>query len=227
MSGPAPKHPSTRARRNNPKAGFTALPAAGREGDAPDWPLPSDARLTALRDLAQDKIASLTAELEAAEDGRTKGRLRRQIAHQEQSSAILSLQIEQQTDLELEMWRGLWATPQATLWETSTAFARTLAQFVRWNVKGEQGDLDAAKEARLQRKDFGLTPMDLLRARAEITRVEEGEDRTNRRRNGGRQPDEPDEGQPEAPGTAKGGAKGRRPAGKKGDDPRGGLFAVS
>lgn len=213
MPGPAPKHPSARNRRNNPKQGFTSLPAGGRQGEAPAWPLPSDARLTALRDLAQDKIASLTAEIEAAEDGRTKGRLRRQLAHQEQSAAILSLQIEQQTDLELEMWAGLWATPQATLWETSTAFARTLAQFVRWNVKGEQGDLDAAKEARLQRKDFGLTPMDLLRARAEITKVEEGEDRTNRRRNGGQQP------------PASGDGKGKGP--KKGDDPRGGLFAVS
>lgn len=206
MSGPAPKHPSTRARRNNPKSGFTSLPAVGRQGDAPAWPLPSDARLTALRDLAQDKVASLSSEIESAEDGRTKGRLRRQLAQAEQSAAILSLQIEQQTDLEMEMWRGLWATPQATLWETSTAFARTLAQFVRWNVKGEQGDLDAAKEARLQRKDFGLTPMDLLRARAEIEKVEEAEDRGTRRRTS-QQP--------------------KKPASKKGDDPRGGLFAVS
>jgi hypothetical protein len=206
MPGPAPKHPSARARRNNPKQGFTSLPAKGRTAAAPKWPLPADAKTTALRDLAQDKIASLTAELEDAEDGRTKGRLRRQLATAEQSAAILSLQIEQQADLELELWNGLWATPQATLWETSTAFARTLAQFVRWNVKGEQGDLDAAKEARLQRKDFGLTPMDLLKARAEIERVEEAEDLGNRRRTTPRKP------------VAKKGGK---------DDPRGGLFAVS
>lgn len=222
MPGPPPKHPSARARGNRGKAGFTSLPAGGREGAAPAWPLPSDARLTALRDLAQDKIASLTAEIESAEDGRTKGRLRRQLAHQEQSAAILGLQIEQQTDLELEMWAGLWSTPQATLWETSTAFARTLAQFVRWNVKGEQGDLDAAKEARLQRKDFGLTPMDLLKARAEITRVEEGEERTSRRRNGGQPPavDEP-------AADAKSGKAAKGNKGKGDDDPRGGLYAVS
>ncbi|WP_460627476.1 hypothetical protein [Intrasporangium mesophilum] len=92
------------------------------------------------------------------------------------------MQIEQQTDLELELCVGLWATPQAALWETSTAFTRTLAQFVRWNAKGEQADLKAATEARLQRKDFGLTPIDLLRARAEIEKVDEVEDCGARRR---------------------------------------------
>ena len=208
MSGPAPKHPSTRARRNNPKAGFTSLPAKGRSGKVPVWPLPPDVKATAMLDVAMDKITSLTAELESTEDGRTKGRLRRQLAQAEQATAILKLQIEQQTDLELELWKGLWATPQATLWETSTAFERMLAQFVRWNVKGEQGDLDAAKEARLQRKDFGLTPMDLLKARAEIERVGEAEEKGQRRRTA----------------AAK---KAAEP--KKGDegDPRSGLYAVS
>ena len=207
MSGPAPKHPSARARRNNPKAGFTSLPAKGRTGKAPAWPLPPDVKATATLDLAMDKITSLTAELESAEDGRTKGRLRRQLAQAEQTAAILKLQIEQQADLEMDLWKGLWATPQATLWETSTAFERMLAQFVRWNVKGEQGDLDAAREARLQRKDFGLTPMDLLKARAEIERVGEAEDKGQRRR-----------------ATA-----AKKAETKKGDegDPRSGLYAVS
>jgi hypothetical protein len=207
MSGPAPKHPSARARRNNPKAGFTSLPAKGRAGKAPKWPLPADVKATATLELAMDRVTSLTAEIEKAEDGRTKGRLRRTLAQQEQQVAILRLQIEQQSDLELALWAGLWATPQATLWETSTAFERMLAQFVRWNVKGEQGDLDAAKEARLQRKDFGLTPMDLLRARAEIERVGEAEEKGQRRRTAAAKKAEP----------KKGGE----------DDPRSGLYVVS
>ena len=38
MSGPPPKDPKLRRRRNKP-AGFTVLPAEGRQGDAPPWPL--------------------------------------------------------------------------------------------------------------------------------------------------------------------------------------------
>jgi hypothetical protein len=204
MPGPRPKHPSTRARRNHPTAGFTALPSGGRKGKTPAWPLPQDAKTVALLELAQDRVASLTAELEQAEDGRTKGRLRRHLAQSEQSTAILSLQAEQQGDLEAELWGMLWATPQATLWEVSPAFARTLAQFVRWNVKAEQGDLDAAREARIRGKEFGLTPLTLLGLKAEVERVEEAEERGNRRR-----------------------SQGTPPKRGKGGDPRGGLFAVN
>lgn len=206
MSGPPPKHPSTRARRNNPKAGFTALPAAGRTGKAPAWPLPPDAKSTATLELAQDRVASLTAEIELEDDGRKKGRLRRSLAQAEQSAAIMSLQVEQQGDLETELWSLLWATPQAKMWEDSTAFVRTLAQFVRWNVKGEQGDLEAAKEARIRGKDFGLTPLALMGLKAEIERAAEAEERGDKRRQTTRS----------------------KPP-KKGDkgDPRAGLYAVS
>lgn len=206
MPGPPPKHPSTRARRNNPKAGFTSLPADGRQGDVPAWPLPPDAAMTAMRDLAQDRVAAAQADLEKAEDGRTKGRVRRTLAKAEQEAAILSLQIEQQGDLETELWALLWSTPQARLWEDSTAFARTLAQFVRWNVKGEQGNLDAAREARIRGREFGLTPLTLMGLKAEIERAGEAEERGNRRR----------------------GATAPKPKDDKpGDDPRGGLYAVS
>ncbi len=206
MPGPTGKHPSARARRNNPTAGFTSLPSAGRKGKLPTWPLPPDAKTMALFELAQDRVASLTGELMDAEDGRTKGRLRRQLAQAEQSAAILRLQAEQQGDLELGLWGMLWATPQAKLWEVSTAFERTLAQFVRWNVKGEQGDLDAAREARIRAKEFGLTPLTLLGLKAEVERVEEAQERGARRR---QQPPKPP-------------AKG-----KPDDDPRGGLYAVN
>lgn len=202
MPGPSPKHPSIRARRNNPRAGFTALPAAGRIGSVPAWPLPPESALLSERDYRQDRIASVMAEMETATDGRTKGRLRTQLATQEQSAAILTLQIEQQGDLEAELWQLLWSTPQAKIWEDSSAFVRTLAQFVRWNVKGEQGNLKAAQEARIRGKEFGLTPLTLMGLKAEIERAEEAEERGNRRRR-------------------------PLPPRDDGDDPRGSLYAVS
>ena len=182
------------------------MPAGGRKGEVPAWPLPADVKGMAMLELAEDRVASLTAELEQAEDGRSKGRLRRSLDKQEQSTAILRLQVQQQHDLETEMWSMLWATPQAKMWEDSSAFERALAQFVRWNVKGEQGDLEAAKEARIRGKEFGLTPLTLMGLKAEIERAAEAEDKGERRR--GARP---------APAKKSGG---------KDDDPRSGLYAV-
>lgn len=141
-----------------------------------------DSVRTAQYELAQDRITNLEGEIENADDGRTKGRLRRQLAAAEQTAAIMKLQIEQQTDMELELWQMLWSTPQATMWDESDAFARVLASFVRWQVKGEQGDLDAAKEARIRGKEFGLTPLTLLGLKAEVERVDEAEDKSQQRR---------------------------------------------
>lgn len=181
MPGPASKDPSRRARRNSSTA-LRALPTQGRKGKAPTWPLMPDSVRTAQYELAQDRITNLEGEIENADDGRTKGRLRRQLAAAEQTAAIMKLQIEQQTDMELELWQMLWSTPQATMWDESDAFARVLASFVRWQVKGEQGDLDAAKEARIRGKEFGLTPLTLLGLKAEVERVDEAEDKSQQRR---------------------------------------------
>ena len=107
--------------------------------------------------------------------------------------------------MELDLWRLLWSTPQATMWDESTAFARVLASFVRWQVKGEQGDLDAAKEARIRGKEFGLTPASLLSLRAEVERVEEAQDKSAERRR----------------------RREKKTASRDGDDPRALLSAVN
>jgi len=206
MPGPAPKHPSTRARRNNPKADFRTLPSKGREGAAPAWPLPADVTLTARLELARDRVAALQVEISEEDDGRKKGRLRRELNTNELVAATLTLQIEQATDAEVALWTELWATPQAVIWEEAQAH-REVAQYVRWKIRAEQGNLAAGTEARMLSDRLGLNPLALMRLRAEVERTDEVEDRGERRR--------------EAPRT-------QRP--KKdgdGDDPRGGLRVVS
>ncbi len=205
VPGPPPKHPSARARRNNPNASFTSLPAEGRVGPTPAWPLQPDVRMAAERDLAQDRIASLQSEIEEAEDGRTRGRLRRQLHTCELTFATLSLQMEQSRDLEVALWSDLWSTPQAIMWEAARSH-REVAQYVRWKIRGEQGDLDAAKEARMLSDRLGLNPLAMLRLRVEIQRVDEVEERGRRRR--------------AAPSAS---AKGKKPP----DDPRSILSIVS
>lgn len=208
MPGPPPKHPSVRARRNNPKAGFRSLSPDGRSGPAPAWPLQPDIHLTASLELARDRIASLQVELDGTEDGRARGRLRRQLDRQEIAATTLELQIEQSQDAELELWDELWSTPVAVMWEESHA-AREVAQYVRWKIRAEQGELKAATEARMLSDRLGLNPLALLRLRTEIERVDEAEDRGRRRR-------------PAAPP-----AEGSSDGGGQGGDPRGGLYAVS
>lgn len=46
MPGPAPKPADQRRRRNAPAANTVKLPANGREGDIPDWPLAGEAPKT-------------------------------------------------------------------------------------------------------------------------------------------------------------------------------------
>lgn len=181
MPGPAPKHPSARARRNDPKKDFTSLPAKGRTGKAPAWPLQPDVHMVAERDLALGKIEALQVDIEGAEDGRTKGRLRRALAAAEQSAAVLTLQIDQAEAAESALWAELWSTPQAVMWEQSHAH-RSVAQYVRWQIRADQGDLKAAAEARAQADRLGLNPLALLRLRVEIERVDEVETRGSQRR---------------------------------------------
>ena len=202
MPGPAPKHPSRRARANNPKADFTTLSAAGRKGPAPEWPLLDDPSMVAARDLAQDRLASLEVEIAEAEDGRTKGRLRREFNKLQMSSAVMSLRIEQARDAEVALWRQLWAMPQAVMWEESHAH-REVAQYVRWKIRAEQGDMKAASEARQWSDRLGLNPLALLRLRVEIEQAAAAEDRGRKRR------------ETQSPR--------KRPGG---DDPRAGLYAV-
>lgn len=181
MPGPPPKDPSTRARRNDPKKGFTVLPAAGRGGDIPAWPLKPIPRMVAQLEQARDKVAAAQVELESAEDGRTRGRLRQTIDKASLIVATLSLQIEQATDDEVALWDDLWRTPQAVVWEESHS-AREVAQYVRWKIQAEQGDLNAASEARQLSDRLGLNPLALSRLHLEIERVAEAEDKAKTRR---------------------------------------------
>ena len=205
MASPIPKHPSVRARRNDAKKDFTTLSASGLDGPAPEWPLMDDPAMIAERDLSQDRVAELQVLLEEETDGRKKGRLRQELHRAELKAAVLGLKIEQARDAEVALWESLWATPQAVMWAESHAH-REVAQYVRWKLRAEQGDLKAASEARQWSDRLGLNPLALLRLRVEIEQAEAAEERGRQRRGG-------------APRKSP-----RKPGG--GDDPRAGLYAV-
>ena len=206
MPGPPPKHPSVRARRNDPKKDFTTLPASGRKGATPPWLLGPDLYLQATLDLARDRQSSLLMEIEQAEDSRKRSALKRELAKVEMVAARTQLQLDAARDAEVALWSDLWVMPVAVIWEQMHAH-REVAQYVRWKIKAEQGDTKAGSEARLVSDRLGLNPLALLRLRAEVERVDEAEERGTRRRT-----------------TATPAPKPKR---KGDDDPRAGLYAVS
>ncbi|MBU5946798.1 hypothetical protein [Streptomyces sp. PAM3C] len=171
--GPAPKPEGTRRRRNATVA-MTPLPHEGRKGRTPKWPLPDDVVLTARRDLAQRKADELElALLEPDLKGRAKVAAEKKADAAREAALILTKQLEAQQQTEGALWRELWKTPQAVMWE-QLRWTREVAQYVRWKSRAEVGDLDAAKEARQLGDRLGLTPLSLLRLRWKISDPDEG-----------------------------------------------------
>lgn len=181
MPGPPPKHPSARARRNDPKKDFRVLSTEGRQGETPPWPLQPDIERTSLLEVQRDRIANLQVELDATDDGRTRGRLTRELNKLEIANAKLALEIEQAVDAEQSLWAELWETPQAVLWEESHAY-REVAQYVRWKIREEQGDIKVSARVQGLSDRLGLTPKALLGLRTDIERVDEAEHQGERRR---------------------------------------------
>ncbi|WP_435173284.1 hypothetical protein [Actinacidiphila sp. bgisy145] len=188
--GPAPK---PNARRRNATVAMVELPADGRQGPAPAWPLLPDIVLSTRRDTAQRKADDLELSLQEPElSARQRATLTRKLDSAREEATVLTAQLAAQERVEGELWVDLWALPQAQEWERQK-WVREVAQYVRWKARAEQGDLDAAKEARQLGDRLGLTPLALLRLRWKV--VDSGQDTerqpVKRRASSGRRPDDP------------------------------------
>lgn len=168
------------------------LPAAGRQGPPLAWPLLPDVVLSTRRDSAQRRADDLELALQEPElKGRARSAAQRKADAAREEATILTGQLAAQERVESELWVALWGLPQAVEWERA-GWTREVAQYVRWKARAEQGDLDAAKEARQIGDRIGLTPLAMLRLR---WRVEDGEGAAERPRrrpvSGSRRPDDP------------------------------------
>jgi hypothetical protein len=165
--GPPPK-PGDQRRRTNPTIALTRLPAEGRTGPAPGWPLIPDVVLTTRHELAVAKVRSLEYDLEeAAAEDRPTAAIERRLDTAREKAAIMAAQLREQRQLEATLWADLWLLPQAVQWER-LGWTRDVAQYVRHKVMAELGDMDGAREARQWSDRLGLSPMALLRLRWEI-----------------------------------------------------------
>jgi len=158
MAGRQPAAPDP-VRRNARGLGIR-LPADGRQGESPPWPLRPDVTLTARLEVLRREQSDLEMAIDATEDTKELNRLRFRLGKNVERKVLTESVIRQSTELELELWDELWHTPQAVAWER-LRWTREVAQYVRWKAKAELGDLDASREARMLGDRLGLTPRSL------------------------------------------------------------------
>jgi hypothetical protein len=174
--GPPPK-PAGARRRTNPTVAMTKLPAEGRQGDVPAWPLPPDIRKQAQLDRLGELIDDLSVEAQGT--GRPAAAAARKLLNLRERADILAVELEASAEQEGVLWAELWHTPQAVAWER-LRWTREVALYVRWSVAAQYGDMDAAKEARQWSDRLGLNALALLRLRWEIAEDEVADQRTTR-----------------------------------------------
>lgn len=162
MPGPPP---NPNARRRNVRAPLLQLPAEGRRGAAPPWPLPQDLELLVKLQMAQQTVDELGPQdnLSAAD--------KRKLNQALEKVVFLSHKVDHIDEAEHSLWAELWSSPQAVAWERMR-YHREVAQYVRWKVRGEWGDLEAAKEARALSDRLGLTPLAMLRLQWQVVEDE-------------------------------------------------------
>ena len=146
---------------------LTPLPAAGRPGRAPKWPLGADVQLDTQIALIKLEVKDLDNEVEWCTIARDRAALRRKRDRVLKKQRELEAMRTAATRLEKEIWAALWKTPQATQWEKRNWF-REVALYARHQAKAEAGSLDDSKEARAREDRLGLNDMAMLRLRWEI-----------------------------------------------------------
>lgn len=170
MPGPDQKHPDHRARTNKSLVVMTQLPAEGRTGRAPAWPLSDDQTLSVDVTLARSAIRTAKTAEAKATTPRQRADARKSITRGEQRLARAQAMLKANRLEEAALWRDLWKTPQATQWE-KLGWTRDVAQYVRHKVRAEGGSLDHAKEARMQADRLGLTPLAMRNLKWEVVDI--------------------------------------------------------
>lgn len=163
MSPPTKENPA----RRNVRVGPTTLPREGYQGRTPRWPLPPDAWAEAELQTLCAEQAALEALLDDCDDGQAAKTLRTKLGHNVKRRAILETLIRNAEQVERDVWRQIWRTPMAAMWEPM-GWVREVALFVRLKAKAELGNLKAAGEARMLGDRLGMTPLALNNLRWKI-----------------------------------------------------------
>lgn len=171
MAGPAPKPDAV---RRNSRVGPLRLPAEGRKGKPPKWPLDPDPEPTARLKLLNEEIDTL--ELVAQGEGRPARAAERKLFNLRLQVEVLTAKIEASAAAEAKLWTQLWATPQAVAWQR-LGWTRVVARYTRLALAAESMDAKALPEARQLEDRLGLTPKAMRMLMWEVVSDEVGEKR--------------------------------------------------
>lgn len=147
-SGPAP-NPQSRRQSGAQAHTWIELPAEGFAGPIPEWPLVTNEASTA--HLLNDPPKANKKIPLYTDASRLDGR-------------------------EKHHWAKVWRLPQAAAWAINGS-GYDVALYVRCLVKGEFGDLDSVKEARMWSDRLGLNPAAMLKNRWRVRGDEVAEQR--------------------------------------------------
>lgn len=175
MAGRGPAASPDPVRRNARSAGVL-LPAEGRKGDPPPWPLPVDVVLTAKLEVLRSEQAALEALLDDDPPQKEANKIRHRLGQNVERVAVAEAMVKASTSAELELWDELWHTPHAVAW-ARLRWTREVAQYARWKAKAELGDMEASREARMLADRLGLTPTAMQSLRWQIVDDEVGAQR--------------------------------------------------
>lgn len=160
MAGMGPP-PNPNARRRNARPAAMTLPSGGRKGATPKWPLLPDLDLKVRLQMAETTVENLSGETLTPADKRKLDNANRLVIE-------LTYKIENVEAVEKQLWAELWKTPQAVAW-ARLGYTREVAQYCRFKVYAEWGDMDAAKESRQMSDRLGLSPLAMLRLQWQIS----------------------------------------------------------
>src|SRR5262249_50810604 len=127
MAGRGPGASQDPVRRNARPSG-QVLPAEGRQGALPEWPLRPDVTLQARLDVLRAEQEQLERLLDGCDDPKEANKLRFRLGKNVEAVAVLEATIENASELELEIWAEAWSTPQAVVWER-LRWTREVAQY--------------------------------------------------------------------------------------------------
>jgi hypothetical protein len=166
-SGPPPDPMALRRDRPQDQDTWTSLPAEGRTGRIPPWPLDPEVMLASKLEVTRDQRILLEGMIE---DGTAPKGAPAKLARLDQQIAQLDATIKAVKKGELKLWKALWRTPQAVMWE-KMRWTREVALYVRLQIQAEIGYIEAGKEARMWSDRLGLNPSALLRNRWRIVAI--------------------------------------------------------
>lgn len=151
-----PQAPKVDPVRRNSRVGPLRLPAEGRTGEAPAWPLSPDLGAATRLKLVNEDIDAASLDAQSDDDKAAKAAQRKLIRLREKAE-ILTAELDAAEAEESQLWSQLWSTPQAVAWER-LGYTRVVARYVRLLIAAERLDKNALAESRQLEDRLGLTP---------------------------------------------------------------------